>query len=144
MAVAKLRKPLVLEFLGEEISVEVDFRLLEVIERVFDAEVSALLPLLADVGRVQRRLVSEVMADLLTRRAGNTWSRLDIREEVMTMNVDHYTILVAQLVTAVMFTLRHMTSEQYDQTMKELGEGQKGSKKKAQKPPKGSSPPATT
>lgn len=144
MAVAKLRKSLALELLGEEVTIEVDFRLLEIIERVFDVEVSALLPLMADVGRVQRRYTAEVLADALTRRAGNAWSRTEIREEVMTMGVEEYTLLVAKLGAAVLFTLRHMTSDEYDKTMAELAEGQKGAKKKPLIRPRGSSPPATT
>jgi hypothetical protein len=128
-----LRKSLVLEILGEEVAIEVDFRLVELFERVWNAPADKLVPLFMAMDGVQRNKVADAMADLIGRKAGVEMTRTQIREAVITAPAVEFYGWVGLFSNALLFTLRHMTGEEYDQVLRELKEQR--TKKKTPEPP---------
>lgn len=126
-----LRKSLVLAVCGQEIAVEIDFRFIETMERVFGQSADMLIPLFIDVGQVQRRHTADVIAELIGRKVGVELKRAEVREFVITATADEYFVLATQLQLALLFILRHMPGENFDQGVESL----KGSKKKPEAPP---------
>lgn len=142
MAEKTLRKSILLTVLEEEVSVDVDFRLLELLERVFDAgSVDRVVPLLVDPTSVPRSKVADVIADLLMRKASNKLTRSEIREDVITSDLPTvYSGNVAALFAAACYALKQVGSDEFDK----INAGAQALKKKAVTPsPKDSSGPAT-
>lgn len=130
-----LRKTLVLEVLGEEVTVDVDFRMIETMERVFGQSADMLIPLFTDVGQVQRRHVADVVAELLGRKLTVTLKRQDVREYIITAPAEDYFVIATQLQLALLFILKHMAADQFDAGTEAIG---RGSKKKDPGNPEGS------
>lgn len=119
-----LRKTLVLNLCGEEVAVEVDFRLVEAFERGFGVSADALLEVFSNKVRVQRRHVAEVLVEVMARMRPE-WKRADVREEALTLSPIDFAVLVSQLNTGLLFTLRQMTPEEFDAIAAELSSGKK-------------------
>src|SRR5690606_34219026 len=105
--------------LGEDHPVDVDYRLIETIERAFSiGAVDTLIPMLMKPEGVQRRFVADIVADTLggrlATRPGSKVTRGDIREAVFELPVDDYTATVLQLLGAVAFTVKATTPEEFD------------------------------
>jgi hypothetical protein len=144
MAVTALRKTIDLEVLGETITVDVDFRLIEVMERAFNTSADLLVPRFLNIESLQRRLVADVIADLLVRKGELRFKREQVREYVITAEPDGYTLLATQLLIALMFTIRMIDGQKFDAAASTVAANIADGKKKALSPAADTSPPATT
>lgn len=120
-----LRKSLTLELLDQVHTVEVDFRLIELMERAFNQSADMILTSFVVVEKVQRRHVADIVAEMLGRKLDVNLKRSDIREAVLTMDTEPYIALAVQIQAALLFILKHMTGEEYDQTMAQIAESRK-------------------
>jgi hypothetical protein len=119
MTAKPLRRVLDIELLTAEFKVDVDFRLIEVLERAFGMSADALVDIFLQRMRVQRRHVADVLAEILP-RAGATQTRTEIREAVITLDLEAFAVLVSQLQAALLFIIKHMTPEEFDKVSSEL------------------------
>lgn len=115
-----LRKTLEFALFGELVPVDVDWRVIEVIERTFNTSADALIGHFVTMERVQRRHVADVLCDLLARKGDLAWKRGEIREHVMTADAADFYQWVAQINTALLYALKHMTDEEFDRVKGEL------------------------
>jgi hypothetical protein len=152
---ATLRKSIALHIRGQEIAVDVDFRLLEIIERTFGRSLDQIVVENADPSQFQRRHAAQIVVDWLELFRGDLftgeskWARIDVREFVLTMPPDAYVFLVAAILAAVLYARKEMTAEEFEKAKGELAEAQSGKKKAPapaapETPATPSSPPATT
>lgn len=110
-----LRKRITLKLLGHEVPVDVDFTLLETLERVFGVgALDVLIPALMNPEAVQRRLIGEVLAEVLGRIDMARFPRTQVREEVMTMEFTEYSAIVLQLFAAVSFALKRASTQEFE------------------------------
>jgi len=121
-----LRKTLELDLFGEPVPVDVDFRVVEIVERAFNASADDLIRPLASLAGVQRRHVADVICDWVTRVPNLGYRRQEIREHVMTAPASQYYLWVAQISNALLYTLKHMTDEEFDRIREELAEKRAG------------------
>lgn len=136
----QLRRTIVVEILGEEVSIDVTFRLIEFIERAFDTSADHAIALFVKAGGVQRRRVADVIADAIIRTTPSKWARDTIREAVITCSMDEYAQHVAALQSALLFLLKRIDAETFDTVKDEIAESRK---KKPPTPTAASSPAAT-
>jgi hypothetical protein len=112
---APLRKRLTFHVLGQDAGVDVDYSLLETIERVFSVgALDVLIPAFSNPEGVQRRLIADVLADVLGRVDMKAFPRADVRMEVMTMDFTAYSAIVLQLCAAVSFSLKRATADEFE------------------------------
>jgi hypothetical protein len=118
-----LRKTLEIELFGEPVPVDIDFRVVEILERGFNRPADELIRPLSTMTGVQRRHVADVICDWVARVPNLGWKRLEIREHVMTAPPEVYYRWVAQLSTALLYCLKHMSDEEFDRIKREIAEG---------------------
>lgn len=140
MAVKQLRKVVVLSLLEQEFQVDADFRAVEVLERNFDLSADALIGLFGNRARVQRGTVASVVAELLA-RSGCKVPRAEVREAIICLDVLEFAVILDQLQSVLLFTLKQMSAEEFDDITRELDTAKKKPASLAR--PSDSSPPAT-
>ena len=101
-----IRKTLVLPLFGDEVTVDVDFRIIEIIERVFDLSADAVISLFSDGRRVQRRHVADVIVGWLAFKELGM-KRREIREHVMTCPADALAVYTTSIYAALLFVLNY-------------------------------------
>ena len=102
-----LKRTLTLPIFDQEVVVDVDFRVIEVVERTFDMSADAVIAMFGDTRRVQRHKVADVIVGWLAFHDLGA-KRRDIREFVMRSSPDHLTLYVSSIYAALLFTLRRL------------------------------------
>lgn len=103
-----LRKSVSFELLGEEVRVDLNFRVIQVLERVYDANLDHVIAFeLAIPARVKRSKVAEAIADWLeTQGIDRDWKRREVLEHVMGAPVEQLNKYIGCLQAAALFCLR--------------------------------------
>lgn len=110
-----IRKSLAIPLFDEEVHIDVDFRIIEHVERVFNvtAEIAAAVELAP--GRVRRHTVADVICLWLQgRELPQNWKRGEIREHVILADAEQMNVYVGCIQAAVLYILRHISGEQFD------------------------------
>lgn len=115
-----LRKTVELELFDELVAVDVDWHVIEVLERTFNTSADALIGHFVQMDRVQRRYVADVIADLMARRTNYPHRRGAIREHVMTAPPEVFYRWVASLNSALLYSLKHMSDDEFERIKGEL------------------------
>lgn len=109
----QLKKTLELVISGKTIPIDVDFRVIEVVERVYGANADLVASVdLANPIRVQRYKVANVIANWLS--ALNTGlNRDEIKEAVVTASIEELTKFTGAIQAAILFSLKYIDDEQF-------------------------------
>lgn len=101
-----LKRTLVIPVLDQEVTVDVDFRVIETIERVFDMNADAVVALFSDSRKVQRNKVADVIVGWLAFKDLGV-KRRDIREAVITATPDLMSLYTTSIYAALLFVLNY-------------------------------------
>lgn len=114
-----LRKSVTFEVLGEEISIPVNYRCIEVIERVFQCSAEVVVSMrLVDPMTLKRYEIANTVVEWMTEfnlLSQHGWSREKVREDVMVgPSEGKLNVIVGCIQAAVLFTLKHVTEEEFE------------------------------
>jgi hypothetical protein len=135
--VSTLKKTLVLVIAGEEIPLEVTMRVIEALERTFDANALTVAAVdLANTLRVKRSQVADAILEWLrVEKAKPTQTRAEMREAILGAPPEEFAALVGCLQAAALFTIRDPTKPNGrmidDEQFAELANGKDLPEKKA-------------
>src|SRR5688572_1193964 len=103
-----LKRTLTFPILDQEVTVDVDFRVIETVERVFDMNADAVVALFSDADgrRVQRNKVADVIVGWLAFKDLGI-KRRDIREAVITALPDLMRLYTTSIYAALLFVLNY-------------------------------------
>lgn len=101
-----LKKTLVLPVLDQEVAVDVDFRVIEIVERTFELSADAVITLLNDSRRVQRNKVADIVVSWLEYRELGL-KRREIREYVMRAAPELLAVYVTSIYASLLFMLNY-------------------------------------
>lgn len=108
-----LRKTISLPVGDDEFEIDVDFRVLEIIERVYDMRAEYVAGLLEVDHRIRRSQVAEVILGWLSQRSDALVGRrrLDLLEEITTASEAVLRRYVGAIQGAILFSLKQLSDE---------------------------------
>lgn len=108
-----LRKTITLPVGDDEFEIDVDFRVLEIIERVYDMRAEYVAGLLEQDHRIRRSQVAEVVLGWLSQRSDALVGRrrLDVLEEITTAPEEVLRRYVGAIQGAILFSLKRLSEE---------------------------------
>lgn len=135
-----LRKTITLPVGDDEFEIDVDFRVLEIIERVYDMRAEYVAGLLEQDHRIRRTQVAEIILGWLSQRSDALVGRrrLDVLEEVTTASEEVLRRYVGAIQGAILFSLKRLSEEDLEKLSRgeDLGAPkQDGAEKKSDSPP---------
>ncbi len=116
-----LKKTLVIPLLDDDVIVDVDFRVIEIVERVFDMSADAVILLLNDTRRVQRNKIADVITGWLAFKDLGM-KRREIREHVISASPEALSVYVTSVYAALLFTLNYFDKKSPEENAKKFDE----------------------
>lgn len=110
MAKQPIRNNIELEIAGEEVNLDITWRLIEIVERTFGA-VADLVASDTLVRNPTRYQVAEVIAEWCQ---GGNLKKSTIRQEVMTARPDRLQVFIGAIQGAILYSLDYIDAEQLD------------------------------
>lgn len=109
----QLRKTLEVPIFDEPVLVDVSFRIIEVVERIYSTNADMVSVDLGNPVRVQRHKVAAVMAEWLRGREKELGhSRAEIIEHVTTAPPDRLNVYVGSIQGAILYSLKYINDDQ--------------------------------
>lgn len=110
-----LKKTLTLFVLEREFQVEINFRIVDVIERAFDRSADAVLMMFAqnNIGSIRRGQIADVIASWLLESGADVKVR-DVREYVLTSPAEQIAPFYGQVMAALLYATRAIDSAGFD------------------------------
>jgi hypothetical protein len=118
---APIRKSLVIPVFDQDVTIDIDFRIIEIVERVFDLSADAVIAMLSDARRVQRHKVADIVTEWLAFRDLGL-KRREIREHVMAAPSEVLTIYITSIYTALLFMLNYFDRKDPKENAKKFDE----------------------
>lgn len=112
-----IRKTVTLPLGDDEVSLNVDMRIIEVVERIYDVNVDLVATvLLVDPSRVKLTDLAQVVGEWLTPMHFEQLGikRKDVKELIYTANHAELSKIVGCVQAACLFVRRHITAEELD------------------------------
>jgi hypothetical protein len=113
----QIRKSLDVPVLGVTVTVDVNFRIIEIIERVYQKKAELAAADLDSPEKVLRSKVAEVIS-LWLAPLTNDFDRIEIKEAVMTSTPEMLNVYCGCIQGAVLFTLKYVTADELEKLSK--------------------------
>lgn len=112
-----IRKTIDVPLFGDSVPVDVTFKIIEIVERVYGQTADLVAStLLTDPRQTLRHKVADVIVAWVGNRESlGEYSRTELRGEIMTAPVDVFRVYVGAIQAAVLYSLRYVTEQQFDQ-----------------------------
>lgn len=103
---------------GEIIGIDVTMRIIEIIERVWDESVDAVISRLSSSASIKRSLVAETVAQWITPAAAPNTSRREIKEAIMRADAEMFGSYAGLVYAAAMYSVRYIEESDFDRAVK--------------------------
>jgi hypothetical protein len=111
-----LRKQCQIELCGSDVSLNVDMRLIELIERIYDSNVDVVAVMLTDPRRIKLTQIADVYLAWLTPGQLDSLgtNRADIREYIYKASMDEINKLVGCIQASCLYFRNQISAEDFD------------------------------
>lgn len=112
---SNLKKRITLALAGEEIDVDVNMRIIEIAERVYDLNADVIASvLLVDPGRVKLTQLADVICEWITPAQYKAFDlrRKDLREAIYSATHDELRVIIGCVQAAILFCRRHINEDE--------------------------------
>lgn len=128
---SELRKSIEVEVLDQTVSIDVDWRIIDVVETVYDMRAEYVAVLLQNPVKIKRKDIADVLTSWLAPRIQSI-SRKAIREAVLLADDEPLTRYIGAIQGAVLYALRKIDGHEFDRLIagRDLDDDGSRSKKK--------------